>query len=130
MKYALLVLSSPHGGQSGDTAWHFADAAIAAGHSLHQVFFYHEAIYQGNQLTVPPQDDINRVERWASLAQSHNVELILCVSSALKRGVVDATEADRYELGSSNAHPAFSLAGLGQLVDASSSCDRLLTFGC
>jgi tRNA 2-thiouridine synthesizing protein D len=130
MKYALLVLSSPNGGQYGDTPWRFADAAIAAGHTVHQVFFYHEAVYQGNELTMPAQDEINRVERWASFAQSHNTELILCVSSALKRGVVDTTEADRYELSGANAHPAFSIAGLGQLVDASSSCDRLLTFGC
>jgi tRNA 2-thiouridine synthesizing protein D len=130
VKFSLLVLSSPLGSGSADSAWQFANAAVQAGHQVHRVFFYHEGVYQGNQLAVPPQDETNAVQRWVDLAQVGSIELVLCVSSALKRGVLDQREADRHERGGTSMHPAFTIAGLGELVDASIQSDRLLTFGC
>lgn len=102
---------------------------MRAGHELYRVFFYHEGVYHGSQLNVTPQDEIDRVQRWAELADQSGVELVLCVASALQRGVLDATEASRYERSAHNIHPAFVIAGLGQLVDAGIHSDRLLTFG-
>jgi len=129
VKISLLVLASPYASQSADTAWHYAQAAVRAGHELYRVFFYHEAVYHGSGLTVPAQDEVNRVQRWAALAEDSGAELVLCIASGLKRGILDDTEAERHERGAHNIHPAFVLAGLGQLVDASAHCDRLLTFG-
>jgi tRNA 2-thiouridine synthesizing protein D len=129
VKISLLVLSSPHASQSSDTAWHYAQAAVRAGHELYRVFFYHEGVYLGSRLNVSAQDEVDRVQRWADLAESSGAELVLCVASALKRGVLDDTEAKRYERGSDNIHPGFVIAGLGQLVDAGVHSDRLLTFG-
>ncbi|MCZ6831434.1 MAG: sulfurtransferase complex subunit TusD [Gammaproteobacteria bacterium] len=129
MKISLLVLASPYASQSADTAWHYAQAAAHAGHELYRVFFYHEAVYHGSRLSVPAQDEIDRVQRWAELAERSGAELVLCVASALKRGILDDTEANRYERGAHSIHPAFVIAGLGQLVDASVHSDRLLTFG-
>jgi tRNA 2-thiouridine synthesizing protein D len=129
VKISLLVLASPFASESADTAWHYACAAVDAGHQLHRVFFYHEGVYNGSCLNVSPQDEVDRVERWARLREKSGAELLLCVASALKRGVLDSTEADRYDRAAANMHPAFVIAGLGQLVDASIHCDRLLTFG-
>ena len=129
MKISLLVLAAPYASQSADTAWNYASAAVEAGHELHRVFFYHEGVYNGTSLGISPQDEVDRVERWARLGEKSGAELILCVASALKRGVLDNTEADRYERAAANMHPAFIISGLGQLVDASIQSDRLLTFG-
>jgi tRNA 2-thiouridine synthesizing protein D len=129
MKISLLVLASPHAGQSADTAWHYAEAAVRAGHELYRVFFYHEGVYQGSGLSIAAQDEVDRVQRWAELADQSGAELVLCVASALQRGILDATEADRYERSAHSMHPAFVIAGLGQLVDAGVHSDRLLTFG-
>ena len=129
MKFSLLILSSPYAAEAGDSAWRFARAALDNGHELYRVFFYQEGSYHGSSLAVPPQDDIDRVARWAELAEAGDTDLVLCIASAVKRGMLDAGEADRHDRAAANIHPAFELSGLGQLVDAHIHCDRLVTFG-
>jgi tRNA 2-thiouridine synthesizing protein D len=129
MKFSLLVMSSPQGSQAGDSAWRFARAALDTGHEVYRVFFYLEGSYHGNALSVPPQDEVDRAARWAELAAQHDVDLVLCIASAAKRGVLDADEAARHEKAAASAHPAFTVSGLGQLVDAHLNSDRLVTFG-
>ena len=129
MKFSILVLTAPHAAQAGDSAWHFARAALDAGHELYRVFFFQEGCLQGNALAVPAQDEVDRVQRWAALSGEYDVDLVLCIASAVKRGVLDAGEAGRHEKSGTSAHPAFELSGLGQLVDAHIHSDRLVTFG-
>jgi tRNA 2-thiouridine synthesizing protein D len=129
MNFSLLVLSSPYSAQAGDSAWQFATAAIAAGHSVYRVFFYHEGVYHGSELGISPQDEQDRVQRWADFSAQNNTELVLCISSAVKRGLLDAREAERHNKSAASINPAFVLSGLGQLIDASVHSDRLLTFG-
>jgi tRNA 2-thiouridine synthesizing protein D len=129
MNFSLLILSSPHSAQAGDSAWQFANAAVAEGHSVYRVFFYHEGVYHGSELGISPQDEKDRVLRWVDFSTQHDAELVLCISSALRRGLLDASEAERHDKHASSIHPAFVLSGLGQLVDASVHSDRLLTFG-
>ena len=129
MKFALLVLGSPYAGQSAESAWQYARAVVDQGHELYRVFFYHEAVSQGNALSVPHQEEVNHAGRWAQLASESGTEWVLCVASALKRGILDDREAQRHERDSSSAHPGFIISGLGQLIDAHAHCDRLVTFG-
>jgi tRNA 2-thiouridine synthesizing protein D len=129
MRFSILVLSAPHAAQAGDSAWHFAKAVVESGHELYRVFFYQDGCLHGNALAVPAQDEVDRVGRWATLADVHGADLVLCIASAVKRGVLDPGEADRHEKPAANAHPAFELSGLGQLVDAHINSDRLVTFG-
>lgn len=129
MIYSLAVYGPPYTYQAADTAFHFAEALLAKGHGLHRVFFYHDGVHNGTRLSVPPQDEINIPARWSELARKHKVDMVICVASALRRGVLDATEADRYELDSDNLDAAFNISGLGQLIDAGIHSDRLITFG-
>ena len=129
MNYALLVLSSSATGHGARTAVRFAHSAIARGHTIGRVFFLDDGVANGSQTAVFPQDEADRLQPWTELAEQHDVELVLCISSALKRGMLDAAEAERYEQPGPGAHPAFIVAGLGQLIDAAASADRLLTFG-
>ena len=57
MKFSLLVSEGPYTHQAADTAWQFASAAIAKGHEVKRVFFYHDGVYNATKLTEPPQDD-------------------------------------------------------------------------
>jgi tRNA 2-thiouridine synthesizing protein D len=129
MIYSLLVLSSPCSGQTSATAAKFAVSVLARGHSIHRVFFLDDGVFAGASSLVLPQDESSTVERWVELHDRHSIDLVLCVSSALKRGLVDSAEAKRYELESATAHPAFEISGMGQLVDTCNACDRLITFG-
>jgi tRNA 2-thiouridine synthesizing protein D len=127
--YSLLVLSSPVSGQCSRTAAEFARHAIVRGHSIHRVFFLDAGTVSGSANSVFPQDEEDPVQYWTALAEQHAVELVLCISSALKHGMLDQVEAERYERTHSTINPAFVISGLGQLVDASANADRLVTFG-
>ena len=118
MKFALMVSEGPYTHQAGDSAYHFAAAAIAAGHDLMRVFFYHDGVYNATRLTEPPQDDRHIVNRWSALQAQHQVDLVVCVAAALRRGIKDEVLA-----------PGFRISGLGQLVDAGIKADRTVTFG-
>jgi tRNA 2-thiouridine synthesizing protein D len=129
MQFSLLILGSPSSTQSASTAFRFARAVINSGHTLYRVFFYHDGVYCANELVTPAQGEESLPENWASLAAEHNVDLVVCIASAIKRGVIDKAEALRYEKPASNLSENFSISGLGQLVDASIVSDRVITFG-
>jgi tRNA 2-thiouridine synthesizing protein D len=118
MKFALMVGEGPYTHQASDTAWQFARAAIARGHEVMRVFFYHDGVYNSTKLTEPPQDDRHVVNRWSALKAEHGVDLVVCVAAALRRGIKDEVLA-----------PGFRISGLGQLIDAGIKCDRTVTFG-
>jgi tRNA 2-thiouridine synthesizing protein D len=88
-----------------------------------------EGTFSGASNCVLPQDEGDPLELWLDLSQQNEIDLVLCISSALKRGLLDETEAQRYEKPAATVHPAFVISGLGQLVDAAAKSDRLITFG-
>ncbi|MEO8081577.1 MAG: sulfurtransferase complex subunit TusD [Caldimonas sp.] len=118
MKFALLVSEGPYTHQASDSAYQFAAAALAKGHEVQRVFFYHDGVYNASRLTEPPQDDRHIVNRWSALAAAHKLDLVVCVAAALRRGIKDELLA-----------PGFRISGLGQLVDSGIKADRLVTFG-
>lgn len=127
MIYTLLVTASPTATRSGLTAQRFARAVLARGHHLPLVFFLDEGTHAGHQAASTPSDETDLLAGWAALAGG-DTELVLCVSSALRRGLRDATAAAR-EGSNATVHPAFRLGGLGELVEALASSDRVVTFG-
>ena len=129
MKFSLHVSASPFSSQSHLTALNFAEAIAMTEHTLDRVFFSGDAVYIGNQLVVPPQGEEDVRARWLAIADQTKAELILCVSASLKRGIIDATESDRYEKPAYTVVPPFIISGLGQLVEAGITSDRLVTFG-
>jgi len=78
---------------------------------------------------VPPQEEDSVIERWAALSKNHSIELAVCIAASLKRGVINDEARDRYEKPAANLHPAFTIVGLGQLIDAIASADRFISFG-
>lgn len=129
MKFAIMVNEGPYTHQASDSAYHFTEAALRAGHEIVRVFFYHDGVYNGTRLSVPPQDDRNISERWTALGQQHDLELILCVAAAQRRGLLDEDEAKRAGKDANNMAPGFQISGLGQLIDAGIQADRTIVFG-
>lgn len=129
MIYSLLVLSSPSCGQTARSAVLFAQALLRRGHRIERVFFMDEGTFAGSINRVQPQDEADAMSSWIELAQDCGVDLVLCVSSAIKRGLLDTAEAQRYEKSAATIHPAFAISGLGQLIDAAAKSDRLISFG-
>jgi len=129
MKFGILVSEGPYTHQAADTAYNFAAAAIEKGHEIMRIFFYHDGVNNGTRLTTPPQDDRHIVNRWSELAEKHNIDLVVCVAAAQRRGIADADEAKRNKKDADNIAPGFRISGLGQLIEAGIQCDRLVTFG-
>ncbi len=129
MKFSIMVNEGPYTHQASDSAYHFTAAALQAGHKIVRVFFYHDGVNNGSRLSVPPQDDRNVCKRWSELAEQHELELILCVAAAQRRGLLDTNESKRAGLDSDNIAPGFEISGLGQLIDAGIQADRLVVFG-
>ena len=124
-----MVSEGPYTHQASDTAYHFTEAALNNGHEIVRVFFYHDGVNNGTSLAVPPQDDRNITTRWSALAEKHNLDMVLCVAAAQRRGLLDKDEAKRAGKDASNMAQGFNISGLGQLIDAGIQADRLLVFG-
>jgi tRNA 2-thiouridine synthesizing protein D len=129
MKFALLITAAPFSQQSAHTALRFARAVISSGHSIERVFFFRDGVHNASQLTVMPQDENNVPSEWQHFCRNENIDAVVCVSAALKRGIVDAREQTRHSLTASNIAPGMTIAGLGQLADMLISADRVITFG-
>jgi len=129
MKYAIQINEGPYQHQATDTAYHFAKAALEKGHEISRVFLYHDGVNNSTRITTPPQDDRHIVNRWAELAEKHNLDMVVCVAAAQRRGIVDDGEAQRNGKDATNIHPAFRISGLGQLIEAAVESDRLMVFG-
>lgn len=131
MKISIQINEGPYQHQAADTAYQFAKAAIAKGHEIFRVFFYHDGVNNASRFTVPPQDDRNIVNLWAELKQADgsDIDRVVCVAAALRRGMLDEAEASKNGIDGNNIHPAFRISGLGQLIEAGIQSERLLVFG-
>ena len=129
MKFGILVNEGPYQHQASDSAYHFAKAALASGHDIFRVFFYHDGVNNGTRLAAPPSDDRNVTRRWSMLAEEHGVDLVVCVAAAQRRGIVDADQARRLHKDSHNLAPGFRISGLGQLIETGLESDRVIVFG-
>jgi tRNA 2-thiouridine synthesizing protein D len=129
VKFAIAIYEGPYQHQASDTAFLFTRAALLKGHEIFRVFFYHDGVNNGTRLATPPQDDRNITRRWKELAQDYNLDLVLCVAAAQRRGIVDSDEKKRHGKDADNMDPVFRISGLGQLIEAGILADRLITFG-
>lgn len=129
MKLSVLVNEGPYQHQSADSAIQFTKAALEKGHEIMRVFFYHDGVNNGTRFAVPPQDDRNIAEQWTELAKEHNLDLVICIAAAQRRGILDENEAKRQGKDGDNIAEGFRISGLGQLIEAGIQSDRLVIFG-
>lgn len=128
MKFSLVVHAAPRSSQGATSAYRFACAALDNGHSIYRVFFYEDGVFNGNEQSINPQDETSLPSQWQALADKYDIDLVVCISSAARRGIFDAGEAKRQQR-QVNLAPGFEISGLGQYVDAQLNSDRLVSFG-
>ena len=129
MKISIQVSEGPYNHEASVTAINYVKAAVEAGHDIFRVFFYHDGVNNGTKFASPPQDDINIQKTWSELAAAHNIDLVVCVAAAQRRGIVDQGEMERNGKDGLNIMDGFRISGLGQLIEAGIESDRLVTFG-
>ncbi len=129
MKFAIVINEGPYQHQASDTAYHFSKAVLAAGHEIVRIFYYHDGVNNGTNLATPPGDDRNIMKRWSALSKKYELDLVICVAAAQRRGIVDADAAKDNGKQAHNLAEGFRISGLGQLIDVGIEADRLLVFG-
>ena len=128
MNISIAIHGDPANSESPRLALRFARAAVAKGHHVHRVFFYHAGVGIANSLAVQPQGEPDTARAWADFAVEHGIELAVCIAAALRRGILTIEDATRYERGASNVHAPYQIVGLGQLVEAAIASERFVTF--
>ena len=129
MKFTIMVNEGPYQHQSADSALQFARAVLAQGHEIFRVFFYHDGVNNGTRLSVPPADDRLIQKEWSQLSLENNLDLVICIAAAQRRGIMDADEAKRQGLDANNIIDGFRISGLGQLIEGGIQADRTVVFG-
>ena len=125
MNYVLAIRQPVYGSQGAYLAYQLAQALLAEGHQLRQVFFMQDAVSTGNALVYPANDEFHLQKAWQKLAAQHQFPLHLCVAAAQRRGVVNGQSAADGQ--SHNLAEGFELAGLGEFSQAVLQADRVLT---
>ncbi len=129
MKYAIQINSSPNNSNAGYCAYQLIEALIKSKHEILRVFFYQEGIYHAFKYATPPDDELQLTKKWTALATLQEIDLVVCISAAQRRGLLVADEASRQGKGDADLAEGFRISGLGQLIEASLLADRFIEFG-
>jgi len=128
MKFAIAVFSPAHA-PSSRRALRFAEAALAGGHEIVRLFFYQDGVHSASGNVVAPQDELDVAAQWRAFITERQLDAVVCIAAALRRGVLDEAEAKRWNRPAANLPAPWDLSGLGQLHEAAQLADRLVTFG-
>jgi len=96
-------------------AYEFAQATVAAGHQIHRVFLYHDAV----RLADPNFESTALIDTFIKFSYEHSFELAACVSAAERRGIAAVNGV---------ARDGITVVGLGQFADCLVQADRTVTF--
>lgn len=128
MKFAIALFSAPHA-PSSRRALRFAQAALAGGHQIVRLFFYQDGVHSASSSVVGAQDELDLSAEWRAFVHEQRLDGVVCIAAALRRGVLNAEEAQRYGRAAANLTAPWELSGLGQLHEATQAADRLVCFG-
>jgi tRNA 2-thiouridine synthesizing protein D len=128
MKFAIALFAPPHA-PSARRALRFAQAVLAGGHEITRLFFYQDGVHSGSSNVVSPQDELDLSSEWREFVRTEQLDGVICIAAALRRGVLNSAEAARHERSAANLASDWELSGLGQLHEAIQVADRLICFG-
>jgi tRNA 2-thiouridine synthesizing protein D len=128
MKFAIALFAPSHA-PSSRRALRFAQAALDGGHEIARLFFYQDGVHSASGNIASPQDELDLSGEWRTFVQQHQLDAVVCIAAALRRGVLSAEEAQRYNKPAANLDAPWELSGLGQLHEAAQMADRLVCFG-
>lgn len=128
MNFTIAIYSAPQSAASR-RALRFTEALLATGHTIERLFFYQQGIYNAVTSIVTPQDELDIHKAWQVLIENYQLDAVVCIAAALRRGQLDETEAKRYHKPAISITSPWQLSGLGQLHEAIQQSERFVCFG-
>lgn len=125
-KFLLLITQSPDT-PTAKKALSFAQDKLKHAHQV-QVFFYGDGAYTANRLMWQTADVPSVSDEWVKLADEYSLDLPVCVSTALARGITDSDNAKRHHLDGDNLRSPFRLVGLSELALQIDGADTVMQF--
>ncbi len=129
MKYAIQISAGPHESNVAYSAFQFIQAALEKGHEIFRVFFYQQGVYHAFNYAIAPDDELQMTKKWSALAADYDIDLVVCISAAQRRGLLSDDEAKRQGKQDQDLAEGFRISGLGQLLEATLLADRVIEFG-
>ncbi len=126
--FTLLIRSGPYHTAQHSVAQDFARALLSEGHEIRRIFFYQDAVFAALAGQQAIQGQISSVASWQTLAQEAGITLQACIANALRRGICDQAEQQRYDLPATTLAEGFELAGLGEMAGACADSDQVVEF--
>ncbi|MDO6640845.1 MULTISPECIES: sulfurtransferase complex subunit TusD [unclassified Shewanella] len=127
-KFIIQVNGTVYGSTASFRALRFTTSVLSLGHQVTRIFFYQDGVTNSSQLICPASDEYDLHQAWKNLATEHNIQLINCVSAALRRGVLSQQDAIENTKSQFNSSAPFEMGGLGELVTGIETSDRLVCF--
>jgi len=87
-----------------------------------------DGVYTGLNSQSPASDEPDWHQRWITIQQQSQCELLLCIAASANRGLLNDTEAKRQDKATVTVEPPFELVGLGQWAAGFGNCDRVVSF--
>lgn len=128
MIFSLIIQTSAQKTELATTALEFARSLLRNQHTIHRIFFYGDGVLLANSTNVFPQDEQDVHTAWRSFIAENKIDAVTCIAAALRRGVLNKEEKNRYQRTAAVLAPEYDLSGLGQLIDAAVHSDKLITF--
>ena len=101
---------------------------LESGDEIDNIFFYADGVHNANVYTHPVSDEFNAYEAWCCLAVSAKTSLMVCITAAERRGIVDDELAEQYDLLGANLKAPFQQVGLGDFFEKLHKVDKLVQF--
>jgi sulfur relay protein TusD/DsrE len=95
----------------------FIQTALDKSHTINTVYFRGTAIYQANNDIQFAYREFNYQNTWQTLKSANNIELLVCYSSMVKRG-----------LKQSSLHHSFTFSGSSKLAEKIELADKFICF--
>ena len=122
MKTLAVVITTPPYSHLTITALTYVEAALVAGINVIGVFFYQDGVMHANEDISIASDEYQAIAHWQRLQQQYQLPQHICINAAEKRGIAcDAIDNDKI-------NNAFTVSGLGELVELTTKASRLVQF--
>jgi|TARA_B110000211_G_scaffold230986_1_gene291654 tRNA 2-thiouridine synthesizing protein D len=114
-RFVLSLHTPPSDHDTSQRIIKFANACLSQGHTIDAIFLYQQGVYHASTHFDLASDELQISALWQALS-SQNINLMLCVTAAEKRG-----------LDTSNTG-VFSVAGLAEFAMLVSDADKWVQF--